>query len=356
MPVRTQKAAMRKKTQSVSNSPAMHDRNAEGISTNPVPPEGALTAEEVSSKLIPSVVCIQNYQETTYSYRGGFFGNPSTNTSIELSGEGSGIVITADGYISTNAHVVNDADLLKVVMSDGTIYEAQLIGSDPDTDLAVIKIEAEGELKAAEFGDSDKLNAGQSVMAIGNPGGLELSSSVTVGIVSAVNRPVTLKNGEGYTMNTIQTDAAINPGNSGGALVNMYGQVVGIPSVKIQVTGYEGLGFAISVNEAVPVINDLMRYGKVINRGYLGITGMILDKYSADYYGLKEGLYVSSVENSSAGGLKEGDVITSVNGMSITRTSDLKNSIKGMSPGDTVEIEMYRRNDGKTHTATLTLQ
>ena len=186
-------------------------------------------------------------------------------------GEGSGIIFSEDGYIVTNAHVVDGATSLKAILSDGTTYEAELVGSDTLTDLAVLKIDATG-LQAAEFGSSEDLRVADQVMAIGNPGGYQLNSSVTIGYVSALNRAIS-NSSTGYTMEYIQTDAAINPGNSGGALVNQYGQVVGINSAKISATGYEGLGFAIPAETAQPVISDLIEYGYVKDRAmprYLG--------------------------------------------------------------------------------------
>ena len=317
-----------------------------------------MTPEEVSETVTPSVVCIQNYRTVSYQTQGGmgYFNmrDQQTMTSeLKLYSEGSGIVLTSDGYIVTNAHVVDGAEILKVVLSDDTICEATLIGADSDTDIAVIKIECDG-LKPAELGDSDEINVGQYVMAIGNPGGLEFSNSVTLGIVSAKDRPLELEKG-GYTMSTIQTDAAINPGNSGGALVNLNGQVVGICSAKYAATGYEGLGFAITINEAIPIINDLMDYGSVQNRSMLGVTGTILNEVTAKYYNLTEGFYVYSVTNSNAGGLVAGDVITKVNGIQITTDSNVKNAIKNMAPGTQVEVAYYRSSDQSTGTVQLTL-
>lgn len=238
---------------------------------------GELTPQEVAKKVIPSVVCIQNYQRSNNNsmfFFGGGAQSGDAGDEVSPVSEGSGIIATSDGYIITNAHVVEGASSLKVILSDGTSYEAQLVGSDSITDLAVIKIDATG-LQAAEFGSSGDLEVGDSVMAIGNPGGLELSSSVTQGIVSALNRQIT--NSEtGYTMDCIQTDTAINPGNSGGALVNMYGQVVGINSSKIVAEGFEGLGFAIPIDDAQSVISNLKEYGYVKDRAVLGITGQYL--------------------------------------------------------------------------------
>ena len=320
--------------------------------------------ENVAEQVTPSVVCIQNYKSVTYQTQqdNGFFGRyagflpptgNNTTTEIVLNGEGSGIILTEDGYIATNAHVVSGADLLKVVLYNDEIYEAKLVGIDVDTDLAVIKVDISG-LKPAELGNSEELKVGQYVMAIGNPGGMEFSSTVTLGIVSAVDRPLQLEE-SGYLMNTIQTDAAINPGNSGGALVNMKGQVVGINSAKYVASGYEGLGFAISINEALPIVKDLMDYGSVQGRSVLGINGTMLDSVTAQYYRLKEGFYVYSVTNKNAGTLTAGDVILKINDTEIKADSDIKNIIKDLEPGTQVTVEFYRSSSNTTSTTTLTL-
>ena len=201
--------------------------------------ESVMSPAEVAEKTIPSVVCIQNFKLS----QGYGYGAPQP----VLAGEGSGVIYSSDGYIITNAHVVNGASLVKVMLTDDDIYEAQIIGIDKETDLAVIKIDADN-LKPIEIGDYSALRVGDYVMAVGNPGGHEFSSSVTLGIVSAKDRPLDVEGG--YTMKTIQTDAPINPGNSGGALVNMQGQLVGINSAKYVASGFEGLGFAITTEEA----------------------------------------------------------------------------------------------------------
>jgi len=319
--------------------------------------------ETIAAEVTPSVVCIQNYVSVTYqTSQGGFFGRgfndmnylqPEYTTEITLNGEGSGIILTDDGYIATNAHVVSGADLIKVVLSDDQLYEASLVGIDTDTDLAVIKIDAAG-LTPAQLGNSDELNVGQYVMAIGNPGGLEFSSTVTLGIVSAIDRPLQLEE-NGYSMSTIQTDAAINPGNSGGALVNMNGQVIGINSAKYAATGYEGLGFAISINEALPIIKDLMDYGTVQGRSMLGVAGAMLDSLTAEHYDLVEGFYIYTVENPNGGTLRAGDIITKINDTPITADSVIKNTLKDLAPGTDINVEYYRSGDGSTGTTTLTL-
>lgn len=315
-----------------------------------------LSNSEIAEKVIPSVVGIENYQKAT---GGGILGDFTTEdeSSSELSpqSEGSGVIATSDGYIITNAHVVEGADTLKVVLYDGTTYTAQLVGSDSVTDLALLKIDATG-LTAAEFGDSDSLQVGDSVAAVGNPGGLQFSSSCTYGHISALNREIT--NSEyGYSMDCIQVDAAINPGNSGGALVNEYGQVVGITSSKIVDTSFEGIGFAIPVNTVQDIITDLMNYGYVKDRAMLGITGQYLDASTARFYGLTEGWYVAEVNNESAqkAGLQKGDVITKVNGTDVNSSTVLSNLLTKKKPGDTVTLTVYRYLEDKTLEIEVTL-
>lgn len=312
---------------------------------------GALTAQEIAKKVIPSVVCIQNYQvsQTATAQRGG------DGTSVSPASEGSGIIASSDGYIVTNAHVVSGADSLKVVLSDGKNYEAKLVGSDTVTDLALIKIEATG-LATAEFGKSSSLQVADTVMAIGNPGGLEFNSSVTIGYVSALNREIT-NSENGYTMKCIQTDAAINPGNSGGALVNSAGQVIGINSSKIVAEGYEGLGFAIPIDEAQPIINDLKQYGYVKDRAMLGVSGQFVDTMISRFYGLPVGYYVSTVTNPSvsSAGIEAGDVITEIDGKAINSSTVLTSAIAAKKPGETVSLTVSRSRTGKTFTATVAL-
>ena len=323
---------------------------------------GDMTQQEVAAKVLPSVVCIQNYQQASFqqglSMQG--WGNNQNSTQQETrdsevspTSEGSGIIATSDGYIITNAHVVDGADSLKVITSDGKTYEAELIGSDSMTDLAVIKVDAEG-LTAAEFGSSSDLVVADPVIAIGNPGGLQ--SSVTVGYVSALNRPVTSSD-TGYTMNCIQTDAAINPGNSGGALVNMYGQVIGINSSKIVATGYEGLGFAIPIDDALPIISNLKDYGYVKDRAMLGISGQYLDSWTANFYGLPSGMYVAEVNNESVSdaGVQQGDVITKIDDEEITSANTISNYIAKKKPGDEVTLTITRGLTNKTFTCKVTL-
>lgn len=312
----------------------------------------AMSDQDIAAKLTPSVVCIQNYQ-VTRNY--GFMQTDTSDSSVSPASEGSGIIMSEDGYIITNAHVVEGATSLKVMTSDGETYEAQLVGSDTVTDLAVVKIDATG-LTAAEFGSSKDLRVADKVMAIGNPGGHELSSSVTIGYVSALNRAIA-NNTTGYTMEYIQTDAAINPGNSGGALINEYGQVVGINSAKISATGYEGLGFAIPIDTAQPIISDLIQYGYVKDRAVLGISGQFIDSMTGRFYGLPQGEYVAQLNSSEAqaSGLQVGDVITAIDGQQLDSESTLRSAILSKKPGDTVTLQVYRSSTQQSATVELKL-
>lgn len=282
---------------------------------------------------------------TVRSVSNTVFGGTSTSDS-----EGSGIIYTADGYIVTNYHVIEDAisnqSISKVYVtlpnSDEEI-EASIIGADSVTDIAVIKIQKEG-LSAATFDDSNNLKVGELVVAIGNPLGRELAGSITVGYVSALNRTLT-SNGRTYKL--LQTDAAINPGNSGGALVSSSGKVIGINTVKIGATDVEGIGFAIPSNIAKPIVDELIKNGKIV-RPYIGISGISLDDNMAKRYNLVKGVYVAKIESSSAAynaGIKVGDVIVKIDDKEITTIEEL-NEIKNLkSVGDTVKITVYR--DGK---------
>ena len=303
-----------------------------------------LTNQEVAQKLIPSVVCIQNYQVVEYY---NFFGGTQKSDEVSPAGEGSGIIFSQDGYIITNAHVVDGADNLKVITSDGTTYEAVLIGSDAITDIAVIKIDAEN-LPAAEFGKAEDLSVADTVIAIGNPGGMTFNSSVTIGYVSALNREISVGDG-GYTMECIQTDAAINPGNSGGALVNEYGLVVGVNSAKFVSEGYEGLGFAIPSETVLDIASDLINYGYVKDRAILGINGQFVDSVSSRFYGLSVGMYVYDFVSDEAAnsGLEKYDVITSIDGIEITSSNTITNYLTKKKPGDTVTLTVDRALENK---------
>ncbi len=271
-------------------------------------------------------------------------------------GQGSGIILSADGYIITNAHVVENATAVQIVLPDEkqTTYDAKVIGSDTKTDLAVVKVEAT-DLNAADIGNSAELSLGETVVAIGNPYGLELQSSVTSGIVSALDRSVMTSNGK---MNLIQTDAAINPGNSGGALVNLYGQVVGICSSKISDLDAEGLGFAIPISDAIPIVKELISKGFISGRPMIGIQGQDISAQTAMMYGVPTGVYVVYVEEGSAAykaGLRQYDIITEFNGQTITGFADLDVAKDECKAGDTVTIKFYRYTNRQTYTAKITL-
>lgn len=289
--------------------------------------DGRLSTVDIAKKVRPAVVGISQY---------------SDYNTFEPSGEGSGIIMSSDGYILTNAHVVRGAMGISVELDNGESYSAKLIGVDTKTDLAVLKIDAPG-LVAAEFGNSDELEVGETVIAIGNPGGNSLlPGSVTQGIVSGVNRVI---KEEGYTSNYIQVDAAINPGNSGGALVNQFGQVVGINSSKVADVDYEGIGFAIPINDAKPVVDDLMAYGYVKGRVKLGITVQEINEVTAQLNSIPIGLYVVNIQPSSslAGtSMTRGDVITHVDGVRVETYDVFNDMIQSKAAGDEVSLTLYR--------------
>ena len=268
-------------------------------------------------------------------------------------GVGSGIIFDKQGYIVTNNHVVGNSKTVIVSLADGQSTEGTVVGRDAQTDLAVVKINVDN-LPVAEFGDSDTLMVGEPAIAIGNPLGLEFQGTVTAGVISSLNRTV---GAEGQGMKLIQTDAAINPGNSGGALVDADGKVMGINSAKISQEGVEGLGFAIPINTARPILEDLIKYGKV-SRPYMGFYG--LDKQMAARFGLQmnsDGVYVYRVIVGAPldqAGLQRGDIITKIGDTDIKSFSDIQAALSKQKPGDTVSVT-YTRN-GSSQTADVTLQ
>lgn len=270
---------------------------------------------------------------------------------------GSGVIMSEDGYVITNNHVVEGGDKFTVILADSTSYGAQLIGRDEQTDLAVLKIDA-NNLTAAEFGSSDDVKVGDRAFAIGSPGGIEYQNSFTGGFISAINRDVTIND---RVMSLIQTDTAINPGNSGGALINSAGQVIGITSSKLSASSMsgasiEGMGFAIPMNTAKEIVDELIAYGHVTGRPAIGISGYDLDEARASYFNLPQGVYVSSVDTASdayAKGVQSGDIITGVNGKEITSMSDINDVKNELSAGDTITLTIYR--DGKTQDITIAL-
>lgn len=316
------------------------------------------TAVYAANKILPSIVGIT--VEYNVNSLINMFGNRNTQSTATASG--SGIIISDDGYILTNNHIVStssESDFYEVssatkvtvkLFNDETEYEAKIIGTDEQTDLAVIKID-KNDLPKAEFADSDSIKVGEFAMAVGNPLGME--SSITCGVVSAVNREITDSDGNTYTL--IQTDAAINSGNSGGALVNSKGQVIGINTLKLQGEGIEGMGFAIPINSTEDVTSQLIEYSKV-RRPYIGITGMDLDEETAKANDLVVGIYVKAVDDFSAAekaGIKPGDVIIEADGQKITTMDELNELKNKHKIGDQMTLKVNR--DGQERDLTVTL-
>ena len=298
-----------------------------------VPQSGGLSYQEIYDKAIPSVVSI------------------SCDT-----GSGTGVVLSKDGYIVTNCHVVEGAQSIQVVFTDERILVASVIGADAVSDLAVLHVQAD-DLSPAEFGDSTSLRVGDAVAAIGDPLGLEFRGTMTDGIVSAINRDVTTN---GRTMTLIQTNAALNSGNSGGPLLNCYGQVVGINTMKIGAftdsAGVEGLGFAIPSTTVKEIVDQLIAQGYVSGRPDPGFTGQTISSIEQAWYRLPAGVLITQVEaggSAEKAGIEEGDVLLSMDGTRVSDTQTLENLLYNHQAGDAVEIVIYR--DGKQYSATLTL-
>ncbi len=308
------------------------------------------TAIYAAQKALPSMVSISVEYDVNYM-----------GMKKAVAGSGSGVILSEDGYILTNNHIISSADSssfyqvsdaksIKVkIYGDDTEYSAEIIGTDSQTDLAVLKIDKTG-LTPAELGDSSSVQIGEFVLAIGNP--YNLDYSVTAGIISALNREMTVEN---TTYNVIQADCAINSGNSGGALVNSKGEVIGITTLKLAGDGIEGVSFAIPVNETVPIYKELIEKGK-ISRPFVGISGIDLDEATAIRNGLTKGIYVDSVVSGSGAedaGIMAGDVIVSFDGKDVS-TMDELNAIKNTKNiGDKIEIKLYRKSELKTFTITL---
>jgi serine protease Do len=274
--------------------------------------------------------------------------SPFNRKELVEQGVGSGVIFDANGYIATNNHVVEKAQEITVSLADGRVLTGRVLGADPATDLAVVKVEATG-LPAATFGDSDGLMVGEPAIAIGNPLGLEFKGSVTAGVISALNRSIEI--GE-RKFKLIQTDAAINPGNSGGALVNADGVVIGINSAKISVAGVEGIGFSIPINTARPILQSLIEKGRVV-RPYLGVG--ILDRNTAAAYGyeltIDKGVYlVQVVKSGPAGkaGLKEGDVILKIADIEINSVADLRGAVDAQAVGSSINVTIIRNGNQLT--------
>lgn len=340
---------------------------------SPAVPDGRVDLTDAAEKSVNSVVYVKIYQNQRQRQQQQyidpfefFFGNPfggqrrqqqqQSQTPREVGG-GSGVIISADGYIVTNNHVVEGADEIEVMLNDNREFKARIIGTDPTTDLALIKVEADN-LSAIAIGDSDKLKVGQWVLAVGNP--FRLTSTVTAGIVSAKARALGANGVESF----IQTDAAINQGNSGGALVNEWGELVGINAMLYSQTGsYAGYGFAIPTTIMNKVVSDLKEFGTV-QRAVLGVSGSDVSRHIDQEkaqgkevdLGTVTGVYVAEVmEGSTAeeAGLKKGDVLTAVDGKEISKMTELQEELSKHRPGDKVKITFMRDKKVKSETVTL---
>ena len=340
------------------------------LSNNEVVSESSIVTQVSST---PTAISLSNYSDTavyaankvlssvvgiSISYDVSAFGMTQTAEAT-----GSGIIITSDGYILTNNHVVSSSDssyyyqvskATKVTVSlygSDEKYDATIIGTDEQTDLAIIKIDADN-LTPAELGDSSSIKVGEFVLAIGNPLGLD--TSVTSGIISALERDISTS--DGTTYHVLQTDCAINSGNSGGALVNSNGQVIGINTLKLSGTGIEGVGFAIPINDTIDVFEQLIKHGKVL-RPYIGISGSNLSETTAQRYNLPVGIYVEDIsENSGASNsdLRKGDVITAADGQNITTMKELDATKNAKEIGATIRLTVYRSGNYLDIEITLT--
>jgi len=306
---------------------------------------------EAAEKTVHAVVHVKNktVSQAPTSMRDFFRGSPRT-----MIGSGSGVIISPDGFIITNNHVIDNASELQVILNNNKTYKAELIGTDPKTDIALIKIEPDGQLPFVPFADSNNVKIGEWVLAVGNP--FMLTSTVTAGIVSAKSRD--LDETDGNSQSFIQTDAAVNRGNSGGALVNTKGQLVGINTAITSETGsYVGYSFAVPSNTARKIVEDIIEYGGV-QRGILGITGGSLNSASAEYYGVTEteGVYVNGIEDGSGadkGGIEQGDIIKRIDGFKIAKFSDLAGYLGSKRPNDVVDVTILRNGKRKVIPVTL---
>lgn len=321
----------------------MYQAASGGSATSTSSTGGSLS--DVASAVTPSVVVVTTEQIVTDNY---FWGGQQV-----LSGAGSGVILTTDGYIVTNYHVVEGAQQITVTLHDDSTYTATVVGSDQQSDIALLKIDATG-LTPAVLGDSDSVQVGEVVIAVGNPMGT-LGGTVTDGIVSALNRDISV---EGNEMTLMQTSAAISPGNSGGGLFNTNGELIGIVNAKYSDEDAEGLGFAIPVNTMKTVVQDLLENGYVTGRPALGITVITVgDVQTAMQYGVSSlGVYVNSVDEGSgaeAAGMKAGDRIVSIGTQLVESTDDVTNALKSYNVGDVVEVQVDRGRELITLQVTL---
>lgn len=323
-----------------------------------VPTASNKSLADVIEQASTAIVGITNIQEDNQR------GFPSFSESNEA-GTGSGVIFKItenETYIVTNNHVVEGADTLEISLHDGQKLEARIVGADPLTDIAVLKMNQKVQASILEFGDSSQLRAGDEVIAIGNPLGLDLSRTVTQGIVSSTERTISITTSSGaWDLDVIQTDAAINPGNSGGALINTAGQLIGINSLKISESGVEGLGFAIPSNTVVPIVNELMKNGQVI-RPYIGVGLASIEEVPKYYLSqlpsdIEKGVIVTSIDDTSPAakaGIQVGDIIVSINGKEIGDIKELRKYLyNDASVGDKIKIQLYRK--AKLQSVHLTL-
>ncbi len=323
-----------------SSSPTLAD-NLSTVSTNALTSsKKVLSVTEIAEMVGPSCVGVINktkvspqkyYDPFTGRY---YYTSDPNNSELVEQGSGSGIIISEDGYIVTNQHVIDGATELSVILNTGDEFVATLVGSDSKSDLAVLKIDKTG-LPAATLGDSEQVKVGELAVAIGNPLGQELAGTVTSGVISAVNRTMTVDNKK---YNLIQTDAAINPGNSGGALVNQYGEVIGINTIKLSSESVEGIGFAIAISEAKPIVDDLINNGYVSGRPLVGITAKAT----------RNGLSVESVSEGSGAanaGIQAGDLIVKADGKVVNQVDTLNDIRDTKKPGDTLILTVIRNGE-----------
>lgn len=340
-----------------AGQPTLSDTNDKNITSTAVSNTYvAVDVSDIVEEVMPSIVAITNISETEYR---SFWGSQT----YESTSAGSGIIVSMDEeylYIATNNHVVDGAKTLTVTFTNDTTVSAEIKGTDPSIDLAVVKVALNNiesstmdAIKVASLGDSDSLRVGEASIAIGNA--LGYGQSVTTGVISALGRVVTVSDsssGTSYTAELIQTDAAINPGNSGGALLNARGQVIGINSVKYADTDVEGIGYAIPMSKAAPIIEELITKEKVdaSNSSYLGIGGVDVTNEVASTYNMPTGVYVAQVfENTAAEkyGIIPGDIITKFNGKEINSMDSLTTTLQYYAAGSTVEITVMRANNGQ---------
>jgi serine protease Do len=329
-----------------ARDPFDHQAPRPGDGDSPLLPEYQNTAVvQAARSVTPAVVGISNRKLVYEWFRG--------SSELREVGTGSGVIINADGLIVTNNHVIQDAAEVVVIFADGDEVQAEIVGADAATDLAVLKVERQG-LTAASFGDSDLLQVGELAIAIGNPLGLAFQQTVTLGVISATERFIQASE---YRFAFIQTDAAINPGNSGGALVNLKGQVVGINTAKINLPGFEGMGFAIPSNMVKDIVRELVEYGRVI-RPWMGVEIQEITPQLAESLGLPvtAGVLVARVvANSPAAraGLREGDIIVEVGDAAVKDFDTLRRALFRYKPGNTVTVKLLREGGELNRPVTL---